>query len=97
MGTPISLSMKYSNPVWHNYNIGLSQLSQTKRSKGPVIAPRCGHFIQRDNAPFVVTEVLELLDRIQLSHGSHHEADLLISDVRQRTEAEDMRSLVQMV
>ena len=97
MGTPISLSMKYSNPVWHRYNVGLSQLTEPERSKGPVIAPGCGHFIQRDNAPFVVTEVLELLDKVRTSQGSHHEADLLISDVRQRTEAEDMRNLVQMV
>lgn len=97
MGTPISLSMKYSNPVWNEYNTGLSQLTEPKRSRGPIIAPGCGHFIQRDNAPFVVTEVLELLDRIRMSQGSHHKADLLISDVRQRTEADDMRNLVQMV
>ena len=97
MGTPISLSMQYSNPLWHEYNVGLSQLTEQERSRGPIIAPGCGHFIQRDNAQFVVKEVLELLDRIRMSQSSHHSADLMIDDVRQRTEAEDMRSIVRMI
>ncbi|KAL8677278.1 MAG: hypothetical protein Q9186_006289 [Xanthomendoza sp. 1 TL-2023] len=27
MGTPISLSMKYTNPIWHHYNKGVAQIT----------------------------------------------------------------------
>lgn len=96
MGTPISLSMKYSNPIWHKYNVGLSQLSEPGRSKGPIIGPGCGHFIQRDNAPFVVQETLELLDRVKDGQSSHQAMSLSIDEVRQRTQAEDVRSILHM-
>ena len=65
MGTPASLSMKYSNPIWHEYNIGLTRLTNPGRAKGPVIAPGCGHFVQRDNPEFVVQQVSEILKDIE--------------------------------
>lgn len=58
MDTPISLSMKYSNPAWHTYNQGLAKLTSTDRSKGPTQAIGCGHFIQRDDPNLVVDETL---------------------------------------
>ena len=64
MGTPKSLSMQYSNPIWHEYNKGLAKLSDESFSKGPLQAPGCGHFIQRDNPDFVVDEILDLIDKI---------------------------------
>ena len=65
MGTPASLTMKYSNPIWHEYNIGLTRLTNQERAKGPVIAPGCGHFVQRDNPEFVVQQVSEILKAIE--------------------------------
>ena len=74
MGTPVSLSMKYSNPAWHEYNVGLTKLTDPERAKGPVIAPGCGHFIQRDNPDFVVQQVLQLLKDIQGGQSSDSSA-----------------------
>ena len=64
MGTPKGLSMKYSNPVWDRYNRGLARLTDADRSKGPVQATGCGHFIQRDDPMLVADETLELVDKI---------------------------------
>ena len=61
MGTPVSLSMQYSNPAWHEYNVGLTKLTDPERAKGPIIATGCGHFIQRDDPEFVVQQVLRML------------------------------------
>ncbi|KAI1354109.1 Alpha/Beta hydrolase protein [Xylaria sp. FL0043] len=53
METPISISMNYTNPIWHHYNEGLTKLTSPERSSGPIIAKNCGHFIQRDDPTFV--------------------------------------------
>ena len=60
MGTPISLSMTYTNTLWHEYNQGLVRLTGPERGIGPHIAPMVGHFIQR-NVMFVVRSVLTLI------------------------------------
>lgn len=65
MGTPIGLSMKYSNPIWHTYNQGLAKITETARSKGPFQAKGCGHFVQRDDPLLVVDETLELVDKVR--------------------------------
>ena len=64
MGTPKALSMKYSNPLWQSYNEGLAKLTISERSKGPLEAKGCGHFIQRDDPAFVTAEALELVDKV---------------------------------
>ena len=66
MGTPIGLSMKYSNPIWHKYNQGLARLTDEKLSKGPAQAKGCGHFIQRDGPVIVIDETLDLVDRVRM-------------------------------
>ena len=66
MGTPKSLSMRYSNPVWHQYNEGLAKLTDPKFSRGPIQAKGCGHFVQRDNPDFVVDETLDLVDKARM-------------------------------
>lgn len=66
MGTPISLSMKYSNPLWHSYNQGLLKITDPDRATGPIIATNCGHFVQRDDPDFVVNEVMSLLRKSEL-------------------------------
>jgi pimeloyl-ACP methyl ester carboxylesterase len=57
--------MEYINPVWHEYNQGLALLTEREKSKGPVIAKECGHFIQRDDPEFVATEICEMLQRLE--------------------------------
>ena len=66
MGTPIGLSMKYSNPIWQKYNQGLSLLTDEKLSKGPAQAKGCGHFIQRDSPSIVIDETLDLVDKVRI-------------------------------
>ena len=66
MGTPVGLSMKYSNPMWHKYNKGLAQLTVKTKSKGPFQAKGCGHFIQRDGPAIVIDETLELVDKVTM-------------------------------
>ena len=64
MGTPQAMIINYMNPYWHRYNKGLAKLTEKERSKGPIQAPGCGHFVQRDNPAFVVAEIAELVDRL---------------------------------
>ena len=70
MGTPKFLSMKYSNPAWDTYNRGLARLTDLERSRGPIQAPDCGHFIQRDNPEFVVDETLDLVGKIRMEKSA---------------------------
>lgn len=70
MGTPKSLSMIYSNPAWDSYNRGLARLTEQDRSKGPIPAKGCGHFIQRDDPNFVVDETLDLVDKVKLQQSA---------------------------
>jgi pimeloyl-ACP methyl ester carboxylesterase len=59
-----AVALHYTNPYWHRYNEGLAQITEKERSKGPIQAPGCGHFIQRDNPAFVAEELLELLNKV---------------------------------
>ncbi len=70
MGTPKSLSMMHSNPAWDSYNKGLAKLTGQDRSKGPIQAKGCGHFIQHDDPNFVVDETLELVDKVRLQQSA---------------------------
>lgn len=70
MGTPIGLSMMYMNPMWHKYNQGLVHITDREKSKGPIFAKGCGHFIQRDDPDFVIRETLELVDKVRLQHSA---------------------------
>ncbi|KAM0129574.1 hypothetical protein ACHAO1_008433 [Botrytis cinerea] len=62
---PRSINMKYTQPAWQKYNEGLLNLTGADRSVNEVlIAPGCGHFIQKDNPQFVATQLEDLLSRI---------------------------------
>ncbi|KAG9569304.1 alpha/beta-hydrolase, partial [Aureobasidium melanogenum] len=63
-GVPPALVNKYINPVWREYNKELATLTSSNRSKGPVVAKGCGHFIQRDDPEFVAAEVCDMLQRL---------------------------------
>ncbi|CAD6589081.1 MAG: hypothetical protein ASARMPRED_003884 [Alectoria sarmentosa] len=69
MGTPIGLSMRYMNPTWHKYNQGLVHITDREKSKGPIFAYGCGHFIQRDDPDFVIKEALDLVDKVRLQQS----------------------------
>jgi pimeloyl-ACP methyl ester carboxylesterase len=64
MGTPLAIMNNYMNPYWNEYNLGLVKITSHERSRGPVRAEKCGHFIQRDDPEFVVHEIVELLERM---------------------------------
>ncbi|KAJ5692655.1 Alpha/Beta hydrolase protein [Penicillium macrosclerotiorum] len=61
MGVPKPITLTYSKPYWQKYNEGLAKITEVERSKGPLIAPGAGHFIQKDNPQFVAQELAELL------------------------------------
>jgi pimeloyl-ACP methyl ester carboxylesterase len=63
MGLPLAITNTYTNPYWHRYNEGLAKITNSERSKGPIQAEKCGHFIQRDDPDFVVHEIVELLNK----------------------------------
>ncbi|KAH0007400.1 alpha/beta-hydrolase, partial [Aureobasidium melanogenum] len=63
-GVSPALVNKYVNPVWREYNKELATLTSGDKSKGPIGAKGCGHFIQRDDPEFVATEVCDMLQRL---------------------------------
>lgn len=69
MGTPIGLSMMYTNRTCHKYNLNLVHITDREKRKGPIIAKGCGHFIQRDDPDFVIDETLDLVDKVRLQQS----------------------------
>lgn len=64
---PKPVTKAFVQPHWEAYNEGLSRLTGSNdRVSGPVMAPGCGHFIQRDNPRFVAKEIGSLLDRLEV-------------------------------
>jgi pimeloyl-ACP methyl ester carboxylesterase len=63
MGLPQVYSLTYTNPYWHKYNEGLVKITDPEKSKGPLIAPGAGHFIQQDNPKFVAQELNEIISK----------------------------------
>ncbi|KAL8969474.1 MAG: hypothetical protein Q9197_004324 [Variospora fuerteventurae] len=66
MGTPVSLTRKYSNQMWHRYNQGLLKITDPDLVTGPIVAKNCGHFVQRDDPSLVVKELMLLLAKLRL-------------------------------
>ncbi|CAG8959041.1 hypothetical protein HYFRA_00012821 [Hymenoscyphus fraxineus] len=65
MNVPKGMATRYTQPMWQEYNEGLAMLTNHARSKGPVIAPNCGHFVQKDNPPFVAEQLIELINNVE--------------------------------
>ena len=65
MGTPISMSMKYTDPLWRQYNEGLLKITDAKLANGPILATGCGHFVQRDDPNFVVAQLSLMLKSLE--------------------------------
>jgi hypothetical protein len=51
--------------MWQEYNEGLCRLTDTDRAKGPLIAPGCGHFVQKDNPPFVAEQLGDIIKKVE--------------------------------
>ena len=64
MGPPKPVTNRFVNPFWQSYNEGLAKITESEFSKGPIIAPGAGHFVQKDNPEFVVQELNELLEKV---------------------------------
>ncbi|KAJ5715443.1 alpha/beta-hydrolase [Penicillium malachiteum] len=64
MGPPKPVTNRFVNPYWQRYNEDLAKITAPEFSKGPIIAPGAGHFVQKDNPEFVVQELNELLEKV---------------------------------
>ncbi|EPE36004.1 alpha/beta-Hydrolase [Glarea lozoyensis ATCC 20868] len=64
MGTPKSLSEKFTNKYWAGYNEGLTRLVDDGKERKVTIAKGCGHFIQSDDPTFVGEEIVKMSERI---------------------------------
>ncbi|KAI0161313.1 Alpha/Beta hydrolase protein [Xylariaceae sp. FL1272] len=64
METPLVISENYTNPTWHRYNQGLTEITDADKASGPIVAENCGHFIQRDNPMLVADLACQLLARV---------------------------------
>ncbi|KAI1352258.1 Alpha/beta hydrolase fold-1 [Xylaria sp. FL0043] len=67
MKIPLGLADMYTQPMWEKYNKGLCGLTDPDRAKGPLIAPKSGHFIQRDNPQFVAEHLIDLIEKVESS------------------------------
>ncbi|KAK7544660.1 Alpha/beta hydrolase fold-1 [Phyllosticta citribraziliensis] len=65
LSIPVALTNAYVNPAWQAYNSDLVQIAGCNHVEGPIIAPKCGHFIQQDDPAFVARELCGLLDRLE--------------------------------
>ncbi|KAI1093540.1 alpha/beta-hydrolase [Rostrohypoxylon terebratum] len=65
MRVPESLTNQYMNPAWSRYNEGLVHITDAARTRGPVTAVGCGHFIQRDDPVLVAELIDDLLARVR--------------------------------
>ncbi|KAF7939886.1 uncharacterized protein EAE98_000013 [Botrytis deweyae] len=67
MGTPKSMSMRFTNPYWAKYNAGLVSITDKDRCEGVKIASGCGHFIQTGDPDLVAEEIKVILKKLGLA------------------------------
>ncbi|KAI5925270.1 Alpha/beta hydrolase fold-1 [Camillea tinctor] len=65
MKVPLGMAAMYTQPMWEKYNQGLCGLTDPERAKGPLIAPKSGHFIQKDNPSFVAEQLEDLVKKVE--------------------------------
>lgn len=65
MCMPASLTDKYMNPAWSEYNHGLAHITDASQTRGLYVAVGCGHFIQRDDPGLVAGRIDNLLARME--------------------------------
>ncbi|KAK7960520.1 hypothetical protein PG996_011166 [Apiospora saccharicola] len=59
--SPRGLTERYVQPAWEKYNEGLLSIAGEPTGRKVIIAPGCGHFIQKNNPRFVADEVIAML------------------------------------
>ncbi|KAI1451935.1 alpha/beta-hydrolase [Annulohypoxylon moriforme] len=64
---PIGMAAMYTQPMWQKYNEGLCRLTDPERAQGPLISPKSGHFVQKDNPPFVAEQLEALVKKVESS------------------------------
>ncbi|TGO16032.1 hypothetical protein BPAE_0525g00020 [Botrytis paeoniae] len=64
---PLGMAAMYTQPMWEKYNEDLCKLTDQDRAKGPIIAPKCGHFVHKDNPPFVAEQLEDLIMKVESS------------------------------
>ncbi|KAI1643673.1 Alpha/beta hydrolase fold-1 [Daldinia loculata] len=67
MKVPLGMAAMYTQPMWEKYNEGLCGLTDPERAKGPLIAPKSGHVIQKDNPSFVAEQLEDLIKKVESS------------------------------
>ncbi|KAI4865092.1 alpha/beta-hydrolase [Hypoxylon rubiginosum] len=68
MKVPLGMAAMYTQPMWEKYNEGLCGLTDPDRARGPLIAPKSGHFIQKDNPSFVAEQLEDLIKKVEGFH-----------------------------
>ncbi|KAE9367511.1 hypothetical protein N431DRAFT_416186 [Stipitochalara longipes BDJ] len=72
LGVPEIMIRLYFDPCWHEYNLGLAQLTKPHLSKGPYEAKGSAHVVQRDDPKLVAWELAEILDKLSLQETASH-------------------------
>ena len=65
MGVPLAVTDHYMNPFWDKYNQGLTNITSSKRAKGPIEAVGAGHFVQMGRPDLVAEEVKHIVKKIR--------------------------------
>ncbi|KAI0484654.1 Alpha/beta hydrolase fold-1 [Xylariaceae sp. FL0804] len=65
MKVPLGMAAMYTQPMWEKYNEGLCRLTDAHRVKGPLISPKSGHFVQKDNPPFVAEQLVDMVKKVE--------------------------------
>ncbi|KAK9782892.1 putative Alpha/Beta hydrolase protein [Seiridium cardinale] len=64
MGITTKYARQYIEPYWQDYNKKLLLAVSEGKRKGPVVAERADHFIQKDRPDVVADEIKYLVDRV---------------------------------
>lgn len=67
MKIPIALNNIYTDPYWHAYNLGLTKITSQNRARGPILAEKAGHFVQKDDPELVFDEIKGMLGRMNIA------------------------------
>lgn len=60
--------MAKKDSMWEKYNEGLCGLTDPDKARGPLIAPKSGHFVQKDNPSFVAEQLQDLIKKVEGLH-----------------------------
>jgi pimeloyl-ACP methyl ester carboxylesterase len=69
---PSIMSEKYFDPYWQSYSEGLTKLTDSARSRGPIVAKGLGHMLikEKGGPEFVAEQICELLDTMSQDEAS---------------------------